>query len=59
MATQANSTSFGNTPQATHAFYWWTEDELIASGLLSGNIVMVIDLRRGGAVLPTVSRHPQ
>lgn len=34
-----NDTSFTKTPQAGDDNYNWTEDELLASGLLSGNIV--------------------
>jgi uncharacterized delta-60 repeat protein len=34
-----NSTSFNNTPQAKDDWYFWTEDQLLFSGLLVGDIV--------------------
>jgi VCBS repeat-containing protein len=40
MTTTTDGTpTLSNTPQAVDDYYWWTEDELIASGLLNGNIV--------------------
>ena len=42
--------TLANTPQATDDSYWWTEDELIASGRLSGNIIAlaVLSNDKGG-----------
>ena len=34
---KGNTTSFTNTPQAGDDTFYWTEDSLLASGLLSGN----------------------
>ena len=34
-----NSTSFTNTPQAGDDNYTWTEDELLASGLVNADVI--------------------
>src|SRR5262245_15859015 len=43
MATQTtgggSTTSFSNAPQAQDDSYGWTEDQLLGTGLISGNVV--------------------